>query len=129
MCSILGDQEASGRAVLRPIYFENLPIPDATAAEREAVAGLAREAQRMHGARRKRVEKFLRDLGTAPAASSSRNPLEQPWALTPDEFTRRARQGSLKLFTAARDETAALTEEIQKVEKEIDARVTALYGL
>jgi hypothetical protein len=35
----------------------------------------------------------------------------------------------LKLFTAARDETAALTEEIGKVEKEIDARVTALYGL
>ena len=93
------------------------------------VAGLAREAQRLHGLRRKRVEKFLRDLGTSPAASSSRNPLEQPWALTPDEFTRRARTGSLKQFAAARDETAALTEEIGTVEKEIDARVTALYGL
>ena len=59
----------------------------------------AREAQRLHGMRRKRVEKFLRDLGTAPDVSSSRNPLEQPWALTPDEFTRRARNGSLKQFT------------------------------
>jgi len=113
----------------RAVYMETIPIPDATAAERELVAGLAREAQRLHGARRKRVEKFLRDLGTSPAESSSRNPLEQPWALTSDEFTRRARQASLKVFTAARDETAALTEEIQKVEKELDARVTALYGL
>ena len=33
------------------------------------------------------------------------------------------------LFTAARDETAALTDAIAKVEREIDARVAALYGL
>jgi hypothetical protein len=53
----------------------------------EALVDRIFAAQRMHGARRKRVEKFLRDLGTSPAASSSRNPLEQPWRLTPDEFT------------------------------------------
>jgi hypothetical protein len=111
-------------------------------------AGLAEAAQRLHGARRKRVEKFLRDLGTSPAESSSRNPLEQPWTLTPADFARRKEilrfaqndkrgrgndsrrmDAAQKLFTAVRDETAALTEEIAKVEKEIDARVTALYGL
>ncbi|MBI3920886.1 MAG: hypothetical protein HY318_05650 [Armatimonadetes bacterium] len=78
------------------------------------------------------MEQFLRDLGTSPAESSSRNPLEQPWTLTPDEFTKRAsKHGTpdLRLFTTVRDETAALTEEIVKVEREIDERVAALYGL
>lgn len=32
-------------------------------------------------------------------------------------------------FTAARDETAGLTERIQTVEREIDERVYCLYGL
>ncbi|MBE7539189.1 MAG: hypothetical protein HS122_12340 [Opitutaceae bacterium] len=35
----------------------------------------------------------------------------------------------MKLYETARDETAALTEQIAKVEAEIDARVAALYGL
>jgi hypothetical protein len=30
------------------------------------------------------VEQFLRDFGTDPARSNSRNPLEQPRLLTPD---------------------------------------------
>jgi len=45
------------------------------------------------------------------------------------DFTRRVKQGSLAVYSAAKDETAALTAEIQKVEAEIDARVAALYGL
>jgi hypothetical protein len=134
-CPVLGDEDNRGRLTLQDIYLQTLPIPDSSAKEREFVAGQAREAQRLHGLRRKRVEKFLRDLGTSPAESSSRNPLEQPWALTPAEFTRRAgRIGqagtpNLRVFTAAGDETAALTEAIGTVEREIDARVTALYGL
>jgi hypothetical protein len=86
-------------------------------------------AQRLHGQRRARVEKFLRDIGLAPAQSTSRNPLEQPWTLTPEEFTRRAPRPDLKKFTPARDETAVLTEQIQTLEREIDQRVAALYGL
>jgi hypothetical protein len=39
-----------------------------------------------------------------------------------------ARRGSDTL-TAAHEDTAALTKQIVKVEKEIDARVAALYGL
>lgn len=35
----------------------------------------------------------------------------------------------MKLYVAVRDETAALTEQIAKVEAEIDSRVAALYGL
>jgi len=126
---VLGDADKGGRLRFKTAFMESLPIPDAAAKDREKVAGLAQEAQRLHGERRKRVEKFLRDIGLTPAESSSRNPLEQPWALTPAEFQRRAADAPPKHFTAARDETAALTEAIQKVEQEIDARVTALYGL
>ena len=35
---------------------------------------------------------------------------------------------ALSLFTAARDETAELTEQIAHVEREIDAWVAGLYG-
>lgn len=71
-------------------------------------------------------------LSTTTAESSSRNPLEQPWTLTPEEFTKRAHKHGaldLRLFTTVRDETAALTEAIAKVEREIDGRVAGLYGL
>lgn len=34
-----------------------------------------------------------------------------------------------RVFKDARDETMALTEEIEKVEKEIDERVASLYGV
>jgi len=36
---------------------------------------------------------------------------------------------TFRVYEAARDETLALTKEIAKVEKEIDARVAALYGV
>jgi hypothetical protein len=114
----------------RAAYMETLPIPDAPTAEREAVAKLTQEAQRLHTQRRQRVEQFLRDLDLSPAQSSSRNPLEQPWALTQEELQRRVRNsvsGSLAL--QVRDETAALTEQIAQVEREIDERVVGLYGL
>jgi len=35
----------------------------------------------------------------------------------------------LKLFVEAREETASLTEQIEKIEQEIDERVAGLYGL
>lgn len=129
ICSVLGDQDMKGRAVLRPVYFENLPIPAAPEAKREAIARLAQEAQRLHMQRRERVEQFLRDIGTPPGQSGSRNPLERPWTLTLDKFARRARTAPLRLFTAARDETAELTEQIARVEHEIDERVAGLYDV
>jgi type I restriction-modification system DNA methylase subunit len=110
-------------------FMLDLPIPDAPAGERERVAALACEAQGLHTARRQCVEQFLRDAGTTPAASSKRNPLEQPWSLTPQEFARRAPRTGPQLFTKAREETLKLTERISKVECEIDERVAALYGL
>ncbi|MBS1790263.1 MAG: Eco57I restriction-modification methylase domain-containing protein [Acidobacteria bacterium] len=113
----------------RGIYMETLPIPDAPATDRQTVTKLARNAQSLHKQRRQRVEKFLRDLGTSPADSSSRNPLEQPWALKPEEFTKRAKHAPLQLFHDARDETASLTEQITRIEREIDERVAALYGV
>jgi len=118
----------------RAQYLENLPIPDASAEDRKLVGDLAEQAQALHGRRRVRCEQFLRDLGLDPADSTSRNPLEQPWSLAADDYAKRARKllgraPDPKLHAAARDETAALTEQIAKIEAEIDARVAALYGL
>ncbi len=115
-------------------HMEQLPIPDASPADREIVGNLAKQAQTLHAQRRARSEQFLRALGLDPADSTSRNPLEQPWSLASDDYAKRVRKlqgraADLKLYEAARDETAALTEQIAKVEAEIDARVAALYGL
>jgi type I restriction-modification system DNA methylase subunit len=119
----------------RAVYMETLPIPDASKTDREVVAKLAKETQSLHMQRRKRVEQFLCDLGTSPAESSSRNPLERPWTLTPEEFTKRAKAihvgaiHELPHFKAVHDKTAALTEQITRIEHEIDERVAALYGV
>ncbi|HMO49849.1 MAG TPA: TaqI-like C-terminal specificity domain-containing protein [Kiritimatiellia bacterium] len=117
-------------------HMEQIPIPDAPTAERAVVAGLAERAQELHGQRRARVEAFLRALGLDPAESTSRNPLEQPWSLTPSDFAKRskpyltlAREKPQRLYESARDETATLTEQIAQIESEIDARVATLYGL
>jgi type I restriction-modification system DNA methylase subunit len=110
-------------------YLQGLPIPDASTADRQLVARLAQATQTLHTQRRQRVEQFLRDLGSSPAESSSRNPLEQPWTLKPEEFTKRAKHAPLELFHDARDETASLTEQITRIEREIDERVAALYGV
>ncbi|MGH9833150.1 MAG: Eco57I restriction-modification methylase domain-containing protein, partial [Blastocatellia bacterium] len=110
-------------------YLENVPIPDAPTSDRELIAKLAQQTQNLHTKRRQRVEQFLRDLSISPAESSSRNPLEQPWALKPEEFAKRAKHAPLRLFQDARDETAALTEGITRIEREIDERVAELYGV
>ena len=64
------------------------------------------------------------------------NPLEQPWALAPEEFARRVKKLDLRgfenlegLYIAARDETAAWTEQVAQVEKDIDERVAGAYGV
>lgn len=62
--------------------------------------------------------------------ATSRNPLEQPWLLGKAEFTRRVGQVSdLSYYRQAREETMSVTEEIVRVEREIDERVKGLYGL
>jgi type I restriction-modification system DNA methylase subunit len=125
---------------LRGGYFEfytdkmqNLPIPDPLQAERETIAKLAEQAQNLHSQRRRRVEQFLREIGIDPAQSTSRNPLEVPWSLSAEEFTRRTGAGRkfelISTYEAAREETMAITERIVPVEKEIDERVKALYGI
>jgi len=80
----------------------------------------------------KRVEKFLREIGSEPAQSTSRNPLESPWSLEESDFVKRARKygtPNVRLFKSAREETLSLTEEAGRVEKEIDERVKGLYGV
>lgn len=74
-------------------------------------------------------KKFLREIGVEPAPSTSRNLLESPWSLGEEEFVRRVGRDALKAFQSAREETMSLTEEAMKVEKEIDERVKALYGV
>ncbi len=69
-------------------------------------------------------------LGAGRSTSwHSRNPLEQPWTLSEVVYVKKSAVPDMKVFRAARDETIALTEEIAVVEKEIDERVAALYGL
>ncbi|MFH1908058.1 MAG: hypothetical protein ABIL11_11880 [Chloroflexota bacterium] len=109
--------------------MSRVTIPDAPQSERKAVAKLAEQAQKLHTQRRKRVEKFLRDIGIEPAESTSRNPLEQPWSLTAEEFGRRVGRDNISTYEAVREETAVMTEEIGKVEAEVDERVKALYGV
>lgn len=135
-CQLLGDEDDGGRLRFFGQYLETLPIPSATDEERSSLAEAAKRTQTLHGQRRARVERFLRDLGVEPAQSTSRNPLEQPWSLPPAEFAKRvkplqrvARENPQLLYEAARDETAAFTEQIAKLEAEIDARVAVLYGL
>ncbi|RMD64440.1 hypothetical protein D6833_04420, partial [Candidatus Parcubacteria bacterium] len=105
------------------------PIPEASESERDALGALAQRAQELHMRRRALVEEFLRAIGKPPASSNSRNPLETPWLLTEEEFTRRGNAKFISLYRDARDETTSLTEEITALEAEIDARVAGLYNL
>ncbi|MFO7650630.1 MAG: Eco57I restriction-modification methylase domain-containing protein [bacterium] len=132
VCAVLGDEDKRGRVRILTQYLECLPIPEASSVARQLVTKLAQQAQRLHGRRRKRVEKFLHDIGSSPAESSSKNMLEQPWnteKCTDDYFRRKARGYPLELLHDVRDETITLTEEILRVEAEIDERVKGLYGL
>jgi methylase of polypeptide subunit release factors len=124
-----GDPNENGRLEPRREDILGLPIPDAQQSEREEVARLAQETQNLHTQRRRRVEQFLRAIGIDPAQSNSRNPLEAPWELSKENFGRRAKSAPLALYTSAREETTALTEEIVKIEAEIDERVRSLYGV
>ena len=72
---------------------------------------------------------FLEETSVDHTSSSIRNPLEQPWALDEKGFLKKAKNGSVAAFKKAKEDTLAITEEIQKVEQEIDERVAALYGL
>lgn len=110
----------------------NVPIPEASSSDREAVAALAQQTHGLHGMRRARVERFLYDLGTSPAQSSIRSVLESPWAHDVAALAKKAKglPGLTdRLLVDVRDETAALTERIARIETEINARVAALYGL
>lgn len=128
-CVAHGDKDEGGRLEFRALYLETLPIPNASASEKQDISKLAQRTQNSHRKRRDRVELFLREIGRDPAQGNSRNPLEMPWTIDAAEFGKRAKRKPISLFRDARDETAALTEEITKLETEIDARVAALYGL
>jgi len=128
--SVLGDKDKGGRIRFKKVYVETLPIPNASDDEREAIANLAKETQNLHTRRRAKVEQFLRDIGTSPAQSSSRNVLEKPWELSEEEFLRRTKsQLLIPTFRRAKDSTIDLTEQTTRIEREIDQRVAALYGV
>ena len=130
--SILGDENRGGRIRFKTLYLENVPIPRTSENEQEEIGQLAQKTQNLHTQRREKVENFLRAIGTSPAKSNSRNPLEKPWLLNESEFTRRAKKygtPDVKIYKSARDETADLTEKIETIEAEINARVKSLYGV
>ena len=130
LCSVLGDEEKGGRLIMHTIYIEKIPIPNASDDERKTIGNLAKETQHLHTERRARIERFLLKVGTSAAESSSRNPLERPWEISEEEFLRRTRSRyDVSIFRQTRDETIELTEQINKIEKEIDERVAELYGV
>jgi hypothetical protein len=129
VCAALGDEEKGGRLRFKTQYMRALPVPIAHTTERDAIALLAKKVQKLHVSRRGMVEKFLHKVGISPPQSNSRSPLEQVWQLTAIEFTRHVRNGDLKTFNDARDDTHTLTERIGSIEREINERVAALYGL
>ena len=94
------------------------------------------------------LEQFLRTIGIDPAQTTSRNPLAaspalskvEGWSLSAEEFVRRVGKTlkvslsgtmseTFKVYEQAREEALSFTEEIVRVEKEIDERVKGLYGL
>jgi methylase of polypeptide subunit release factors len=128
-CSSFGDPEKGGRLETYGLFMEKLPIPSPSDGERATIAAKAKAAQSLHSRRRKAVERMMIQCGVPPAESTSRNPLEQPWTLTPAEFAKRAKKGNLAVFNVVRDETIALTDEIKRMEVEISQQVATLYGL
>ncbi|MDP2948264.1 MAG: TaqI-like C-terminal specificity domain-containing protein [Chloroflexota bacterium] len=127
--SVLGDEEKGGRVRFKTIYVGTIPIPDASMPERETIAKLVEGAHRLHNERRNRVEQFLQHIAISPAEFSSRNPLQQPWQLSQEELQRRGKGASWQLTLQAQEKTAALTEQIAKIEHEIDERMAHLYGV
>jgi TaqI-like C-terminal specificity domain/Eco57I restriction-modification methylase len=123
-----------GVVEFRAQYLENLPIPNASDSERLEVSRLSERVQALHFRRRARSEQFIRSIGLNPSESFSRNPLEEPWTLTPIEYAKRARKicgrtPDMRLYQTARDEAIDLTQQIVLIETEIDARVAALYDV
>jgi type I restriction-modification system DNA methylase subunit len=130
--SVLGSEDAGGRLRFFGQFLETLPIPNASDKEKELIGNLAKEVQALHSQRRAKVEQFLVEIGSSPAASNSRNRLEKPWLLDVKEFEKRAKKYGTPdpaRFKLVRDETASLSEAIAKLEGEIDARVASLYGV
>lgn len=123
-----------GVVEFRAQYLETLPIPDASSADRESVGRLAQEVQSLHFRRRELCERFMAQLGLPRAVSTSRNPLEQPWALEATEYAKRVRKltghaPDMSIYLTNREQAQVLTGQIQALEAEIDARVAVLYGL
>lgn len=75
---------------------------------------------------RVRLARFLREIGLDPSRSTSRSPLESPWRVAQVSDLRKG-QAESPSYQAAREETSALTEQIEQVEKEINERVEGLY--
>lgn len=53
----------------------------------------------------------------------------KPLGSVTGESTRRVGMDGIKVFKSAQEETMSVTEEIVRVEKEVDERVKSLYGL
>jgi hypothetical protein len=49
-CAILGDKGKRGRVRLKTFYVEQIPVPDATAQDRNIIAGLAERCLEAKGA-------------------------------------------------------------------------------
>lgn len=131
---------------VRGTFAENFPIPEVNPADREKLATLAEAAQTAAEARRDEIRRFghtvLRDL--VPGGLQGDGKLPAVWdAAVPDfaEFTTELRKRYKRELTLgerndwevavaqARQQVAQLTQDIQRLEREIDAIVYRLFNL
>jgi hypothetical protein len=68
----------------------------------------------------KHAQKSLNEMMIEPTESTNRNPFEQPLSLGEEDFTRRASGKSVRVYKSPQEETMSLTEDIVRVEKEIE---------
>ncbi len=128
-CSVLGDELKGGRLEFRAIYMKTLPIPDASAGDRASLAKLAKNALVLHAKRRTRVEQFLQECGLRRIGiEQSKSPLSNRGFCRPMSYLV-AKNQPRRILTEVRDETECLTEQIRKLEAEIDVTVAGLYGI
>lgn len=64
-CSVLGDAESNGRLTLQEIFVEQIPIPDASDADRKAISSLVQKCLNAKGVE---CEEWEREIDERVAA-------------------------------------------------------------
>lgn len=133
------------RLRLKAQYVEPLPVPDASADEKEIIGGLATKVQMAAEERynlQQAITRRVPDLAGNPANAKLTAKLKEWWTLPDFAAFQKEVEKALKAriplqernewenwITTSRAEIHALTAEIARLEAEINAKVYALFDL